>query len=86
MEKIDGVIDIETDVNGRLCTFKVTKPDVDYKSQLEKYAKTNSDLADFEMKPEVLEATAEYSGWKNYQDLVGPHVSQVYLEIEASLF
>ena len=49
MEKIDGVIDIETDVPGRVCTFKVTKPNVDYKSQLEKYAKTNSKLADYEI-------------------------------------
>jgi len=43
-------------------------------------------LADFEMKPVVVEAAAEYSGWKNFDDLVGQHVSQVYLEIEASLF
>ncbi len=44
------------------------------------------DLADFEMKPKVLEAVSEFSNWKNYDDLVGQHVSQVYLEIEADSF
>lgn len=49
MEKIDGVVDIETDVPGRLCSFKLTKPDVDYKSKLEEFAKTNSKLANYEV-------------------------------------
>jgi hypothetical protein len=49
LEKIGGVIDIETDVDGRLCTFKVTEPDIDYKSKLEEYARTNDKLADYEI-------------------------------------
>ena len=44
------------------------------------------DLADFEMKPQVLEAVSNYTNWKNFDDLVGQHVSQVYLEIEADSF
>ena len=44
------------------------------------------DLADFEMKPEVLEAVSEFTSWKNFDDLIGQHVSQVYLEIEADSF
>jgi glyoxylase-like metal-dependent hydrolase (beta-lactamase superfamily II) len=44
------------------------------------------DLADFEIKPKVLEAVSEFSNWKNFDDLVGQHVSQVYLEIEADSF
>lgn len=43
------MIDIETDIPGRLCSFKVTKSDVDYKSQLEEYAKTNKKLAGYEI-------------------------------------
>jgi glyoxylase-like metal-dependent hydrolase (beta-lactamase superfamily II) len=44
------------------------------------------DLADYEMKPKVLEAVSEFTNWKNFDDLVGQHVSQVYLEIEADSF
>lgn len=44
------------------------------------------DLADFEIKPHVVEAAAEFSTWENFDDLVGQHVNQVYLEIEADLF
>lgn len=44
------------------------------------------DLADFEMKPKVLEAVSEFSNWKNFDALVGQHVSKVYLEIEADSF
>jgi glyoxylase-like metal-dependent hydrolase (beta-lactamase superfamily II) len=44
------------------------------------------DLADFEMKPKVLEAVSEFATWKNFDDLIGRHVSQVYLEIEADSF
>ena len=48
MEKIDGVIEIEADVPGRTCTFKV-KPDVDYKTKLAEFAKTNAELAGYEI-------------------------------------
>jgi glyoxylase-like metal-dependent hydrolase (beta-lactamase superfamily II) len=44
------------------------------------------DLADFEMKPKVLEAVSEFANWKNFDALVGQHVSQVYLEVEADSF
>lgn len=44
MEKIDGVVEINTDTANTTCSFKVTKPDVDYKSKLEEFAKTNSHL------------------------------------------
>ncbi|MCA9249042.1 MAG: hypothetical protein KDA42_18095 [Planctomycetales bacterium] len=49
MEKIDGVEDISTDVPNRLCTFKLTKPEVDYQSQLAEFAKTNDHLAGYEI-------------------------------------
>ena len=47
MEKIDGVAEIVTDVANRTCTFKVTKPDVDYKAKLAEFAKTNGKLKDY---------------------------------------
>ncbi|MDP7302703.1 MAG: hypothetical protein QGG09_06355 [Pirellulaceae bacterium] len=47
MQKIDGVTDIETDIAGRLCSFKVTDPDVDYNSKLAEYAKSNEHLAEY---------------------------------------
>ncbi len=49
MEKIDGVVDIETDISNRICSFKLTKADVDYESQLAEFAKTNSHLAGYEI-------------------------------------
>ena len=49
MQGIDGIIDIETNVGERTCSFKVTKPDLDYQSQLSELAKTNSHLAEFEI-------------------------------------
>ena len=48
LEKIDGVIEIVTDVPGRTCTFKV-KPDVDYETRLAEFAKTNDKLVDYEI-------------------------------------
>lgn len=47
MEKIDGVVDIETDIVNNVCSFKVTKPDVDYQSKLAEFALTNEKLADY---------------------------------------
>ena len=49
MEKIDGVEDIETDPANAVCSFKVTKPDVDYQAKLAELAKTNSKLAGYEI-------------------------------------
>jgi hypothetical protein len=43
------VVDIETDVANRICTFKVTSSDIDYQSQLAELAKTNKELADYEI-------------------------------------
>jgi copper chaperone CopZ len=47
LEKIDGVTDIETDISGRSCSFKVTDPDVDYNSKLAEFAKSNEHLAEY---------------------------------------
>jgi len=47
--KIDGVTDIVTDVANRTCTFKVTKPDVDFEARLAEFAKTNEKLKGYEI-------------------------------------
>ena len=47
MEKIDGVAEIETDIANRVCSFKLTKPDVDFKAKLVEFAKTNQHLAGY---------------------------------------
>ena len=39
--------DIQTDTSKQVCSFVVTKPDSDYKSKLEEFAKTNSHLEDY---------------------------------------
>jgi glyoxylase-like metal-dependent hydrolase (beta-lactamase superfamily II) len=43
-------------------------------------------LADFEMKPEVVSALENYQQWPGFDIRVGPHISRVYLEIEAEEF
>jgi hypothetical protein len=43
LTKIETVTDIETDINERVCSFRVGK-DVDYKSRLEEFAKTNEHI------------------------------------------
>ena len=43
-------------------------------------------LADFEMKPEVVKALAEFQDWPGFEIRVGPHISRTYLEIEAEEF
>ena len=48
METIDGIVDIETDVAKKLCSFK-TKPGTEYQTQLTEFAKINSHLAEFEI-------------------------------------
>ena len=49
MQKIDGLTNIETDVKNRVCSFKLTKPGVDYQSELAEFAKTNTHLAGYEI-------------------------------------
>ncbi|MEN8167116.1 MAG: MBL fold metallo-hydrolase [Pseudomonadota bacterium] len=43
-------------------------------------------LSDFEMKPLVVEALADYRGWVDFDRLVGKHISQAYLEVEEEMF
>ena len=43
-------------------------------------------MADFEMKPDVINAVSAYEKWVGFDMRVGPHISQVYLEIEAEEF
>jgi hypothetical protein len=47
LEKIDGVVDIQTDTTKQVCSFKLTNPDVDYKAKLAEFAETNSHLAGY---------------------------------------
>ena len=47
LQKIDGVTDIQTDPAKRICSFRVTNPDVDYKAKLAELAQTNTHLADY---------------------------------------
>jgi glyoxylase-like metal-dependent hydrolase (beta-lactamase superfamily II) len=43
-------------------------------------------LSDFEMKPKVAEALAEFRGWKDFDAQLGRHVSLAYLQVEAASF
>jgi hypothetical protein len=49
LEKVDGIVDIETNTGDRTCSFKVTNPDLDYEAKLSELAETNEHLAEFEM-------------------------------------
>jgi glyoxylase-like metal-dependent hydrolase (beta-lactamase superfamily II) len=44
------------------------------------------DMTDFEMKPKIHEALTEFHGWSGYDEELGKHISQAYLEIEAAAF
>ncbi|UCB56085.1 MAG: hypothetical protein JSW45_06025, partial [Thiotrichales bacterium] len=44
------------------------------------------DLSDFEMKPMIHEALADFHDWSGYEDELGKHISRAYLEIEAAAF
>ena len=46
MAKIETVSDIETDTEKLVCSFRIGK-DVDYKSRLEEFAKTNEHIEGF---------------------------------------
>ena len=43
-------------------------------------------LSDFEMKPIVVEALGEFKDWVDFEQLVGKHIGQAYLEVEQELF
>ena len=43
-------------------------------------------IADFEMKPKVVAALGPYKDWWGFDDLVGPQISQAYLEVESRAF
>ena len=43
-------------------------------------------MADFEMKPKVVEAAAAYKDWVGFDLRIGPHVSRAYLQVEAEAF
>lgn len=43
-------------------------------------------LSDFEMKPRIAEALADYRGWSGLDESLGPLVSAAYQEIEAEEF
>lgn len=45
-----------------------------------------SGISDFEMKPKVIETLKEYRGWAEFDTFIGPHLSQVYLEVEKEAF
>ena len=62
-----------------------------YKGYLQKFYATVQDLyklgiIDYEMKPKVIEALEEYRSWAMFVTFIGPHVSQVYLEVEKESF
>ncbi len=44
------------------------------------------ELADFEMKPKVINAVRAYEKWAGFETRLGPHISRAYLEIEAEEF
>jgi glyoxylase-like metal-dependent hydrolase (beta-lactamase superfamily II) len=43
-------------------------------------------LADFEMKPKVLEAMAKYKDWSGFERQIGPYISQLVTELENESF
>lgn len=42
--------------------------------------------SDYEMKPKIVEALAEYRDWVDFDQFIGPHISQAYLELESESF
>jgi hypothetical protein len=47
LEKIAGVADIITNVDGRECTFTVSDPDSDYSAKIAEFAKSNEHLDNY---------------------------------------
>jgi glyoxylase-like metal-dependent hydrolase (beta-lactamase superfamily II) len=54
-----------------------------YKSVKKGY---DEDLSDFEMKPKIHAALKPYHSWSGYDDELGKHISETFLEIEAADF
>ncbi len=46
----------------------------------------DEDLSDFEMKPKIHTALKAYHDWGGYEDELGKHISETYLEIESAGF
>jgi glyoxylase-like metal-dependent hydrolase (beta-lactamase superfamily II) len=60
----------------------------DYLTTLIDAVQMNMDdgLADFEMKPAVVESLAAFHDWANFDRYLGSHISRVFLELEAEAF
>jgi hypothetical protein len=43
-------------------------------------------LLDFEMKEKVVADLKDYQHWTNFDESIGPVISQIYLQVEAELF
>jgi glyoxylase-like metal-dependent hydrolase (beta-lactamase superfamily II) len=43
-------------------------------------------MADYEMKPAVIDAVSAYSSWAGFDIRIGPHISRAFLEVEAQEF
>lgn len=46
----------------------------------------SEDMSDFEMKPKIVELLSDYKDWSGFEEYIGPHISQAFLEIEAEEF
>jgi len=46
----------------------------------------DSDMDSSDVKPIALKATAKYKDWAGYDDEIGPHGAQAYMEVEAAEF
>ena len=45
--KIAGVHDIQTDIASGTCSFRLENAEIDYRSQLDNFAKTNPHLTEY---------------------------------------
>lgn len=75
-------------VHGRVGGIEIA---LDYRTYLDTLLSTvrtlyAEQLADYEMKPAVIDAVSAYSNWAGFDLRLGPHVSRAYLEIEAEEF
>ncbi len=43
-------------------------------------------LSDFEMKPQIVEALADYTTWSGFDDEIGKHINRAYMEVEKEQF
>lgn len=74
--------------HGKVGSVEIPKK---YRAYLATLRKTVKDLygqglADFEMKPKVVNAVKAYKNWAGFDIRVGAHISRAYLEIEAEAF